>query len=245
MALRLALLLVLSAVVHFDLASPSSNHTHPVAAYVLDSMFRGLNLGTGGRRLKMEFLQFNFTTRTYKDKNASFDSTGPRGEADDTFVRFSYTDLGQITNLPNETFVLDTCEPFSIIAWVKMTIKKGYLLARPYPVVFLIITQSKSGAQLKLTGGKHWVKINLPNISFSTWQHIAITFNGADDYLLYVNGTAFPNLSKKHRHPDCSPYNRVYPLYVGPWFEGSVACLLLFHRNVTQQEVNNWRDTCP
>ena len=79
------------------------------------------------------------------------------------------------------------------------------------------------------------------------WRHVAITFNGGEEYSLYLNANAWPISSKSK-----SSIERVNPNYINVgfyqtsgMFKGSMACISFFETALTQQQLRTWMLTCP
>lgn len=79
------------------------------------------------------------------------------------------------------------------------------------------------------------------------WRHIAFIYEGGDHYSFYLNATVWPILVKKNfelkqLNPDI--------IFIGYYsgselFKGSMACISIFERALSQEELQTLMLTCP
>ena len=101
---------------------------------------------------------------------------------------------------------------------------------------------------LRLNNGENYITSLLPSLS-NTWTHAAVSYNGTGNVVFYLNGVkksiATINIPIAVRQPPPMiqiGYGDLNPLVQ---LQGSIACLTVYERALTQSEVTLMKNSCP
>ena len=221
----------------------TSSLTPPAGMWTMDNFYRGRNLGSEGQRLNCS------------DTGLVWSKEGPLGSGSDLkYAYFNGIKTPRIQNRHNGSYLLDFTKPFTITMWVKTNrhgvcpiIQTWNSDLRKYAQTSLWFHPSKFRNQIYLSANKR-IFSHLNNTGRLEWRHIAATYNGIQKYSLYLNAYEW-KISKTIAGINFpSDFDIIFiGYYMKPAyrFKGAMACLSIFKRALTQQEIREWMQTCP
>ncbi len=212
--------------------------------WAFDSVCRGRNLGTKGRLLDSSETNVNWTAHPLECPNSEL-KIAHIGAGSELMAALRH----------GGTQLLNFTQPFTLGLWLKtddvygrMPILDGYndeARARTLQFGFL---WSFYQNQLMVIGYRKIFSVkNLPGRT--TWRHIAVMYLGGTEYDFFLNGrriNPFDNGTLVSARQDTDrlfigmvAYNR------GSFLQAKLACVSMFERSMTADELEKWTATCP
>ena len=220
----------------------------PSGLWLFDNESKGKNFGTKGPKMDMSVDGLTWTM------------SGPRGTAS----AFQYptkdlTDKSKIPKMPlkdNGALLIDFSKPYTIAVWIKTIVTGSYraevLEGYPQGSLDLWFWPSYDLDQIELGPYHHKGQIyrTMKNGNgASEWRHIAVSYESVSKVQMYLNGSSWA------LETSASGSRTVYqPDYFCLWqqcgranqgLRGSMACLTIYERALSQNEVRAVMDACP
>lgn len=214
----------------------------PAGMWTMDSFFRGRNLGYKGKVLDSS------------ETGLTWSSEGPRGPLTPfKYALFTGKERPQIQVIRNSIFHIDFTKPFTVALWVKTDAREaiqpllqGWNTVNDTTAFQFWFYNSKNLDQIFLNANNR-IYTELNGTNKLLWRHIAVTYDGKDQYSAYLNGTNWPISIQKGSltrvNPDVIQIG--FLINSNNVFKGSMACIAIFQRNLTTNEVRAFMLTCP
>ena len=216
----------------------------PVGLSMMDSLLRGKNLGSKGKLLDMS------------NTGLAWSSKGPLGSKSD----LKYAQLININARPhilvlhNGRYLLDLTKPFTLSLWMKSDpgsfhapIIEGWNTdTKKYAFhVWLVSSLSDNRFHFQISSKRIWARSTVYGYKKAAWRHLAAIYKGPGKFSLYLNATALPITKLKTSVWKSTP-NVINIGHRGSRiFKGSMACISIFERALTQEEVRTLMQICP
>lgn len=213
----------------------------PKALWPLNSVYRGRNMGSLGQ-------QFDLTV-----ESVVWTDAGPLGNIAGSFAHLgSTTKISVVANQGGKK-LLDLSKPFTITMWIKTDNRTGTMA--------LIDTKKKNNDYnfhfwFYSSNFQDQLYVNLPRRVWSrinksdrlNWRHVACKHLGQSKFSFYLNGNEWPI---SHQEGP-TPIHEISVMSIGrrPTFTeklrfyGSMACVMIFDRALTADEIKNVRSLC-
>ena len=157
----------------------------PAGLWMMDSSFRGRNLGSKGHRLDSS------------DTGLVWISEGPLGSRSDLkYARFNGGEKPQIQVRYSDSLLLDFTKPFTIALWVKTDDRNaieplldGWNSDKNDYAAHIWFNPSTDLDQI-LGHANHLFTTTKNGSNKLLWRHIAAVYEGGDKYFCYLNATA-------------------------------------------------------
>ena len=145
--------------------------------------------------------------------------------------------------------MIDMTKPLTCSLWVKTP--------NPYATYPILEGSLKGGIMLRLsfypqanelyyTDSAYRVASVKNATDYKQWRHVAISFLGGNQYVMYLNADPWPSTITKRGTLHRQQFDT---LTIGKratqYFKGSMACLTLFQRGLRQEQIRKWMQTCP
>lgn len=224
---------------------PEATWERPSGLWLMDSAFRGCNLGAKGRQLDSS------------DVGVGWSSVGPRGETWGLkYARLNKTSQPVIQVLHGGTYLLNFIQPFTVMLWLRNDDVDDQLVILdgrydPAPIKFatrfwffnsrnqdmLLFCRDYCTYTTKNAMGRLW------------WRHVAFVFEGGQNFKVYQNGTLLPVFKfRKDNNPSevkqlhVGFHHQNYPNYN---FRGAMACISMFEKPLDVNEIRAIMNECP
>lgn len=211
----------------------------PKALWPLDSVYRGRNLGSLGPK-------FNLTV-----ENVVWTDAGPLGRIPGNFARLGSTTKIYVAAHHGGKKLLDLSKPFTITMWVKTDDR--------VQVMPIIESYGKSNARNFLfwfwsSRYQDQLFISEPRTAYTTinksdrlnWRHLTCKHRGASKFSFYLNGNEWPLVHEENP----TPIKEMEIIYIGlrlktnQRFYGNMACLMIFDKALTADEIKRVSSLC-
>lgn len=212
----------------------------PSLLCMLDNILKGKNIGSKGSQLECQL------------KNPSWVSNGPRNIVSNIqYAADKGSSSGTIVGVPS----LNLTQAFTFAVWMKVadvSVKHPIpiLEGRPNGCLDWWFWPSYGYDQMLLSLSyttTNWVdyhsvsKLNRTRRAF--WRHLAVTFERIDNFHFYMDGWPIGVLRRKLADQKVSQPDTIELFSFS--FRGSIACVTIYERVLTVEEVRTLMDTCP
>ena len=219
----------------------NSSWEQPSGLWLMDSVFRGCNLGFKGRKLDSSDFRVTWTVE------------GPRGGS--LGLRYARLDTNTrpvITIKHGNSSLLNMTQSFTVMMWVKtddVTARMPILEGREgshYSTLFCFFP-SRNLDQVQLAHSKA-INTHYNSQGKLFWRHLVFRYMQPSDYKIYLNGTLWPI------HQEFIPnINSVQPekFQIGYrhrgsfFFRGSMACVSIYEKALSSVEFQTVKNACP
>lgn len=219
----------------------SSTWERPKGLWLMDSVFRGCNLGTGGQKLDSSDVRVTWTR------------VGPRGDGSD--LRYSRLDKNTrpvIQIKHGSSFLLNASQSLTVLVWVKtdnvktaMPILEGRKKTN-YTTLFWFFPSDQRD-QVQMAHFKA-VESTVNSQGREFWRHLVFRYHHpTSDYKMYLNGTLWPE-KFRFQPPITSWQPEKFQIgFREPsfFFHGSMACIIFFEKALSNDEIQSVKNTCP
>lgn len=212
-----------------------------IGFWPLDHVTKGRNLGYKGSQLDLSV------------PGLVWDTIGPRGNASaHRYPTYVGPGTPTIQLFHDGSYALNFASPYTIAFWVK---------TNNFVSSMLILEGSPNGAVeafFEPSTQRDQVSINpaYPDHMYTTvrnatgrddWRHIAFSFRGIGNVSFYLNGNVWPHTSTVRKSIITQPTKFCLWEHCNHLekFYGSLACLAMFEKALTHEEVGSFMKLCP
>lgn len=209
------------------------------AMWLLDATYKGRNLGSKGALLDMDDSSLTL-----------WNESGPRGMvSSQTFVRMDTSNAATIQILHGNSYALNFSAAFTMACWVKtddinalMPIFEG-LPHFPGQDFWLIGHEDRLKFRV---GPDHYYQTDTYSTGRLSWRHIAAVYKEVGNAQFYINATSLTLFKSPRAVPNYQPDSYTVGHSIsGHHFMGSMACLSIFEKPLSQADVAALMDACP
>lgn len=213
----------------------------PEGFWMMDNSLRGLNIGSKGNRLDST------------DGNLTWSRKGPLDTR--TNLRYSHFISGetpQVQIRQSSAFVLDFTTAHTVAVWVKtdavsalLPMLDGWNKPKNTYACHFWFYPSKNRDQLQWSAN-HFLLTTINGTDRLEWRHVAVTYAGGSQYTFYLNANPWPIWvtivgTLDRVNPDVINFGHRDDSHL----RGSMACISIFEKALTQAEIRTLMVNCP
>lgn len=211
------------------------------AMWLLDMTYKGRNLGSKGALLDMDDSSLTL-----------WNQPGPRGMLfSQMFVTMDTSNAATIQILHGDSYALNFSGAFTMACWVKtddigpdgmMPIFEG-LPDFPGQDFWLVSHQDRLKFRV---GPDHYYQTDTYATGRLSWRHIAAVYKEVGNAQFYINATSLTLFKSPKTVPNYQPDSYTVGHSIsGHHFMGSMACLTIFEKALSQADVAALMAACP